>query len=158
MNSPSTLTVKEVPHLRIIDDDLRAAAKARQAATKRAQRTGIDKARRPKFLFSKADEVRRLRWRVHDRVEGWNSGATTTAPLVHRSARNSRVIKRTDVEAAGLSWRSRNGFLTPERLEAFSREFVAESNRLRAEHQSKLASARREFEGIDRRQMQILGY
>jgi len=36
--------------------------------------------------------------------------------------------------------------------------YVAETNRLRAEHRAKVADARRESEAIDRRQMQILGY
>jgi site-specific DNA recombinase len=156
MNPPSALKVKEVPHLRIIDHELWQAVKARQAATRRAQRAGIDKARRPKFLFSKLTKC------------GTCGGGFTTESRGelrcnnYRAAgdavcTNSRVIKRTEVEqrvfAALQGW-----FLTKERLDEFTRIYVAETNRLRAEHQSKLADARRQLEAIDRRQMQILGY
>jgi site-specific DNA recombinase len=48
--------------------------------------------------------------------------------------------------------------MSPERLDEFTRIYVAETNRLRSEHRAKLADARRELEGIDRRQIQILGY
>jgi site-specific DNA recombinase len=49
-------------------------------------------------------------------------------------------------------------FLTKERLDDFTRIYVAERNRLLAEHRATMADARRELEAIDRRQMQILGY
>ena len=53
MNPETAVKVKDVPFLRIIDDDLWQAVKLRQAATKRSQQGGLDRARRPKFLFSK---------------------------------------------------------------------------------------------------------
>ena len=43
-------------------------------------------------------------------------------------------------------------------LDEFTRVYVAETNRLRAERRAKVADARRACETIDRRQMQILGY
>ncbi|WP_291988246.1 recombinase family protein [Luteitalea sp.] len=153
MNPVSTLTVKDLPHLRIIDDDLWAAVKARQADTKRAQRDGIDKARRPKFLFSKL-----TRCAICD--GGFTTESRDELRCVNHTAGacdNSRVIKRSEVERRALV-ALQEKFLTPDRLEKFSREFVAEANRIRAESQSKLVNARRELEGIDRRQMQILGY
>jgi hypothetical protein len=67
------------------------------------------------------------------------------------------VIKRREVEQRGLAALQQR-FLTKERLDEFTRVHVAETNRLRAEHRAKVADARREFEAIDRRQMQILRY
>jgi site-specific DNA recombinase len=155
-NPASALTVKDVPHLRIIDDDLWAAVKARQADTKRAQRTGIDKARRPKFLFSKLTkcEVCGGGFTTESRDELRCNNYRAAGPSV---CTNSRVIKRAEVERRALA-ALQEKFLTPERLAVFTREFVAEANRLLAEHQSKLVNARRELQRIDRRQMQILGY
>ena len=156
MNPLSALKVKEVPHLRIIDDELWQAVKVRQAATRRAQKAGIDKARRPKFLFSKLTKC------------GTCGGGFTTESRDelrcnnYRAAgqsvcTNSRVIKRSEVERRVLVALQQR-FLTPERLAEFTRLYVAETNRLRSEHAAKLVGARRELEALGRRQMQILGY
>lgn len=156
MNPESALKVKDVPHLRIIDDDLWQAVKARQAATRRAQRTGIDKARRPKFLFSKltkcgiCDGGFTTESRDELRCNNYHAGPDSICT-------NNRVIKRKEVELRVLAALQRR-FLTRERLDKFTRTYVAETNRIRAEHQQKMADARRELERIDRRQMQILGY
>jgi site-specific DNA recombinase len=132
MNPPTALKVKDVPHLRIIDDELWQAVKLRQAATKRAQRAGLDRARRPKFLFSKLTKCgvcgggftteSRADLRCHNYVAAGESICT-----------NRRVIKRTEVERRVLV-ALQERFLTPERLEEFTRVYVAETNRLRAEH------------------------
>ena len=54
---------------------------------------------------------------------------------------NSRVIKRSEVERRALVALQQR-FLTPERLAEFTRLYVAEKNRLRAEHGAKLTDAR----------------
>ena len=70
----SSLTITEVPHLRIIDDEVWRRVKLRQQATSLAQREGIDRARKPKFLFSKLTKCS---------VCG---GGFTTAPVLHQRA------------------------------------------------------------------------
>lgn len=67
------------------------------------------------------------------------------------------MIKRKEVEQRVLAALQRR-FLTQERLDEFTRIYVVETNRLRAEYRAKLADARRELDVVDRRQMQILGY
>src|SRR5688500_10786490 len=54
LNPQSEWITKQVPELRIISDDLWAAAKRRQEATRRvlASSTSIVRARRPRYLFS----------------------------------------------------------------------------------------------------------
>lgn len=156
MNPESALKVKEVPHLRIIDDALWQAVKARQATTKRAQRAGIDKARRPKFLFSKLTKcgVCRGGFTTESRDELRCNNYRAAGSSV---CTNSRVIKRKEVEHRVFTALQRR-FLTKERLGEFTRIYVAETNRIRAQRQTKVADARRELEAINRRQMQILGY
>jgi hypothetical protein len=68
---------------------------------------------------------------------------------------HGRAIKRQEVEQRVLAALQQR-FLTKARLDEFTRVYVAETNRLGAEHQTKVADARREFEAIDRRQMQFL--
>lgn len=156
MNPASALKVKEVPHLRIIDEDLWQQVKARQAATRRAQRSGIDKARRPKFLFSKLTRCNvcggGFTTESRDELRCNNYRAAGTSICT-----NARIIKRTEVERRVLV-ALQGRFLTKERLDEFTRIYVAERNRLLAEHRAKLTAARREIEAIDHRQMRILGY
>jgi len=52
MNPSDEWVITDVPQIRIIDEDLWQAVKARQAATRNTMKTGIDRARRPKYLFS----------------------------------------------------------------------------------------------------------
>ena len=61
---PTPGSSADVPHLRILDDDLWQAAKARQAATRLTMKAGIVRARRPKYLVFGADAVRDLRRRI----------------------------------------------------------------------------------------------
>ena len=52
INPADAWIITDVPHLRILDDDLWQAAKARQTATRYTVKTGIVRARRPRYLFS----------------------------------------------------------------------------------------------------------
>ena len=156
MNPAGALKVKEVPHLRIIDDDLWQQVKARQAATRRAERSGIDKARRPKFLFSKLTRctVCGGGFTTESRDELRCNNCRAAGPSV---CTNARILQRTEVERRVLV-ALQGRFLTKERLDEFTRIYVAERNRLLTEHRAKLIAARREIEAIDHRQMRILGY
>jgi len=52
LNPSSAWTWKDVPELRIVDDDLWQAVKARQASTRHTMQPGIVRARRPKVPVS----------------------------------------------------------------------------------------------------------
>lgn len=154
MNPVSSLTITEVPHLRIIDDELWQQVKLRQQATRRAQREGIDRARKPKFLFSKLTKC------------GFCGGGFTTESrdelrcVNYREAgssvcTNGRVIKRKEVERRVLVALQRR-FFTKERLDEWTRLYVAERNRLRAERRAKQADAPRELASINARSKHIL--
>ena len=154
MNPASALKVKEMPHLRIIDDDLWQQVKLRQAATRRAQRDGIDRARRPKYLFSKLTKCSECGggFTTESRDELRCNNYRAAGPSV---CTNSRVIKRVEVENRVLAALQQR-FFTPGRLEEFSREYVAETNRLRAEYRARVSAAPRELEAVNRRSKQIL--
>jgi site-specific DNA recombinase len=156
MNPASSLTITEVPHLRVVDDALWQQVKVRQQATRRAQREGIDRARKPKFLFSKLTKCgvcgggftteSRGELRCHNYIAAGPSVCT-----------NSRVIPRNEVEQRVLVALQRR-FFTKERLDEFTRLYVAEANRLRAEDRATRAAAPRELDGIKRRAMEILNF
>jgi site-specific DNA recombinase len=154
MNPASSLTITDVPHLRIIDDELWQQVKLRQQATRRAQRGGIDRARKPKFLFSKLTKC------------GFCGGGFTTESRDelrchnYRAAgssvcTNGRVIKRKEVERRVLAALQRR-FLTKERLDEWARLYVAERNRLRTERRANQANVPRELASINARSKQIL--
>ena len=115
MNPATAVKVKEVPHLRIIDDDLWQEVKVRQAATRRAQRAGIDKARRPKFLFSKLTRCQvcgggfTTESRDELRCNNYHAAGASVCT-------NNRVIKRKEVEHRVFAALQRR-FLTKERLD-----------------------------------------
>src|SRR5262245_62025946 len=142
--------------LRIVDEELWGAVKARQAATRRAQRTGLDRARRPKFLFSKLTRcaVCGGGFTTESRDELRCNNYRAAGPSV---CTNRRVIKRTEVERRVLAALQQR-FLTPERLNEFTRLYIAETNRLRAEHRQRLATAPRELEATKRRALEILNW
>jgi hypothetical protein len=52
INPAEAWIITDMPHLRILDDDLWQAARARQASTRYTVKTGIVRARRSKYLFS----------------------------------------------------------------------------------------------------------
>ena len=156
MNPETAVKVKDVPFLRIIDDDLWQAVKLRQAATKRSQQGGLDRARRPKFLFSKLTKcgVCGGGFTTESRAELRCHNYVAAGPSI---CRNGRVIKRTEVERRVLV-ALQERFLTPGRLEELTRVYVAETNRLRAEDRMKVAAAPRDLEGTKRRALEILNW
>ena len=67
-NPSSAWVTTDVPQLRIVDDELWDQVKARQAEMRRVTSNGdpqaVQPARRPKYLFSGSDEMRRVRRRI----------------------------------------------------------------------------------------------
>lgn len=156
MNPADTLTVKDVPNLRIIDDELWGAVKLRQTATRQAQREGIDRARKPKYLFSKLTRcaVCNGGFTTESRDELRCNNYRQAGPSV---CTNGRVIKRKEVERrvfVALQQR----FFTKERLDEWTRIHVAETNRMRAEYRAKQAVAPRELADVKRRSIEILDF
>lgn len=151
-NPPTEWIVKEVPKLRIIDDDLWQAVKARQAATRLTMRAGIVGARQPQYLFSKLTKCATC-------GGGFNLSSRDDLRCFNNTARgtctNSRTIKRQEVEARVLR-ALRERFFERGAFEEFCAAFTDEMNRLRREHRTKLAAGPREIATIDRRSKEIL--
>jgi site-specific DNA recombinase len=146
INPATAWIIADVPHLRILDDDLWQAAKARQAATRYTMKAGIVRARRPKYLFSGLTRCGRCGGGFvlssHDLLTCFNARSRGTCS-------NRRSIKRTDVEARALR-AMRELFFEPGMFAAFCAEFTAEMTRQRHEHVAHMAGARRELASVER--------
>ena len=98
-NPPSQWKRRPVRELRIIDDELWQAVKARQAATRHTVKAGIVRARRPKFLLSGLTKCSECGGGFilssHDLLTCFNARDRGTCT-------NIRSIKRQDVEARVL--------------------------------------------------------
>jgi hypothetical protein len=146
LNHPSELIVKEVPELRIIDDDIWQAAKARQASTRKIMTTGVVRARRPKYLFSGLTTCASCGGGFilssHDLLTCFNARSRGTCT-------NRRSLKRQEVEARVLC-AMRERFFDPGAFAAFCEGFTAEMTRQRCEHLAQMAGSRRELVAVER--------
>lgn len=151
-NPRSEWITKDVPELRIVDADLWEAVKARQAATRHTMKTGIVRARRPKYLFSGLTQCESCGGGFvlssHDLLVCFNARSRGTCG-------NFRSIKRQDVEARALR-AMRERFFEPGAFAAFCEGFAAEMTLQRREHLAQMAGTRRELVGVERRQKEIL--
>ena len=138
------LIVTEVPALRIVDQDLWEAVKARQAALDaRAERRGADKAvdnatdggsapfstqQRPRYLFSGL-----MRCGVcgggFSKVSNHHFGCSTARNKGPTACANRRTIRRDVLEATVLEG-LRGRLMDPDLFKAFAEAFTAEWNRL----------------------------
>ena len=154
LNPPSAWITRDVPELRIIDDALWEATKARQAATRHTMRTGLVRTRRPKYLFSGLT-----------RCAACGGGFTLSSRddlrcfnhTTRGTCENSRTIKRHEVEARALR-AMQEKFFEPGAFAEFCDAFTEEMNRLRREHRVKLSAAPREIAAINRRSKEILEF
>ena len=148
-NPESAKVVREVPELRIIDQDLWDRVKARQGALE-ARITGegvrIEDRRRPRYLFSGL-----LRCGVcggsfvkysHDRL-----GCATARNK--GTCDNLLTIKRPFVEACVLNG-LRDHLMDPARTEVFCREYARHLNELRMQRSAAKDGARSELAKVDR--------
>jgi site-specific DNA recombinase len=151
-NPPSEWISRDVPELRIVDDDLWSAVKARQAATRHTVKTGIVRARRPKYLFSGLTKCGAcgggFNLSSHDHLVCFNA-------RVRGICTNLRSIKRQEVEARVLR-AIQERLLEAGAFAEFCASFTEELNRLRREHRVKLSAAPREIASIDSRVQQML--
>jgi site-specific DNA recombinase len=151
LNPRDQWIVTEVQHLRILDDDLWQAVKTRQAATRHTMQAGIDRARRPKYLFTGLTKCGECGGGFilssHDLLTCFNA-------RVRGTCTNRRSIKRQEVEARVLR-AMKEQFFEPGAFAEFCAGFTAELNTQRREQRMKLANAPSEIFGIDRRIKEI---
>lgn len=156
VNPASEWIVADVPHLRIVDDELWQAAKARQVATRHQQADGgLVRARRPRYLFSGL-----TRCGVCGGSYVSSSGAGGGV-LVCFNARergtctNRRRIRRAEVEARVLR-AMRERLFDPGMFEAFSEGFRERLEERRRNHVAELAGVRCELATVKRKIRQII--
>ena len=113
---------------------------------------GIDRARRPKYLFSGLTQCGSCGGGFvlssHDRLTCFNARSRGTCA-------NRRSIKRQEVETRVLR-AMRERFFEPGAFAAFCEGFTAEIALQRREHLAQMAGARRELAAVERRQKEIL--
>lgn len=152
INPAEAWIITDVPHLRILDDDVWQAAKARQASTRSTMKAGIVLARRPKYLFSGLTRCGSCGGGFvlssHDLLTCFNARSRGTCA-------NRRSIKRHEVEARALR-AMRERFFEPGAFAAFCEGFTAEMTLQRREHMAQSAGARRELVAVERRLTEIL--
>lgn len=135
-NLQSEWITTEVPELRIpgMDDALWEAAKARQAATRKAMERGMVQGRRPQYLFSKLT-------RCGSCGGGFTASSRGDLRCFNNTARgtcdNDRAIKRTEVEARVLR-AMKERFFEPGAFDEFCRRFTEELNQLHMEQRAGL--------------------
>ena len=152
LNPRSEWITHDVPDLRIVDATLWGAAKARQSSIRPAMKTGIVRARRPKYLFSGLTECDTCGGGFilssHDRLVCFNARSRGTC-------NNRRSITRHDVEARVLH-AMRERFFDPGAFAAFYEGFHAELEVQRREHLAVQAAARGHLAAAERRQKEIM--
>jgi site-specific DNA recombinase len=157
MNPPSQWITKDVPELRIVDDDLWRAVKARYAGVQRKWKAAEDdrrfnQFRRPKYLFSgltKCGECGAgfiVYSRDHLGCFGTRDRGTCT---------NKLTIARKEVEARVLG-ALQDKLMRRDFFEEFCREFAKEMNRLRMEQRASQTSAKRELVQLEARRKKIV--
>ena len=135
MNPPAAWITKDVPALRIVDQDLWDAVKARQGATRRVSAAESDGDRRP-------ERARRNRHLLSGLLECGCCGSAYTlsgsnyygcaAARNKGTCDNRRLIKRTDLEERVLGG-LKEKLLHPDLIAAFVEEYRQEFNRSRQE-------------------------
>ena len=151
VNPPSEWITKDVPELRIIDDELWQAVQTRYERVQRKWKTGeegrrFNQFRRPKYLFSGLTKCGECGagFIVYSREQlgcfGTRDRGTCT---------NKLTISRHEVEERVLS-ALQDKLMRKDFFEEFCREFAKEMNRLRMEQRAGLSGAKRELERVKR--------
>jgi site-specific DNA recombinase len=150
LNPQSEWIVREVPELRILEQELWDAVKARQQAVRTDRVTHQDnhfrERRRPKYLFSGLTQCGRC---------GGGYAMISRDLVGCATARNKGTcdnrlnIRRDRLEARVLD-ALRGKLMDPELFRVFCEEFTREVNRLRIQEHTQTEAARRELARIDR--------
>jgi site-specific DNA recombinase len=154
LNPEADCIAKETPSLRIVNEELWVAAKARQSATHRTITRGgnIGFARRPQYLFSGLSKCG---------VCGAGFIMAGRNRLACFGARdkgtcdNHLTIRRDEVEARVLKALEEK-LLNQELFEEFCEEFTREMNRLRGEHRANLVAGERELARLEARRKKLV--
>jgi site-specific DNA recombinase len=151
-NPESDWIVHEVPDLRILDNDLWQAAKARQSAIKQnridndAGGNALHERRRPKYLFSGLTKCACC---------GGGYSMISVDLVGCATARNKgtcdnrRNIRRDQIEARVLD-ALRHHLMDPALFKEFCDEFTREMNRLRIEGRTSIDASQAEMKRIER--------
>jgi len=152
LNPPEQWTTADVPHLRIVDDPLWRAAKARQVAIRRSLDKGIAKARRPRYLFSGLTVCATCGGGF---ILGSRDGLICYNARERGTCSNRRRLNRLELEGRVLKAMQERLF-DPGCFEDFCRSFTEEMTRLRREHLAAQAGQRGELTGVAQRQKEIM--
>ena len=146
LNPASEWITTDVPHLRIIPEDVWSAAKERQAHTRRAiASTGkLAAANRPRYLFS---GLTRCGVCGAGFIIGSANRLMCFGARDQGTCSNRLTIRRDEVERRVLH-ALQDKLLGQDLFEEFCDEFTREMNRLRMEHRASLSSAERELERV----------
>ena len=157
LNPPSDWITKDVPELRIVDDELWQAAKARQASVHRKwcsakEERRFNQFRRPKYLFSGLTKCGECGagFIVYSREHLGCFGARDRGTCTNRL-----TIRRQEVEERVLR-ALREKLMRQDFFDEFCREFAKEMNRLRMEQRAGLTSAQRELARIEARRKKLV--
>ena len=153
-NNPESEWVrKEVPELRIIDQELWDRAKARQKRT-RSEHKGFWQHQRPRHLLSY-----RLKCGVCGggmcKISSHRYGCSTARNKGDTLCSNHRTVRQDRLENTVLESLQKN-LMDPKLVEVFCKEYRAHVNRLRMEHNASLAGNKAELKKLGRRQDQIV--
>ena len=158
VNPPEEWIIAEVPELRIVDDELWQAAKARQgqlaeryataiAATRNAHANRMNAAHRPRYLLSGLLECGVCGGPYSMRGQGRYSCSNH---VMTGSCANGRSIRRVEIEErvlAGL----KDKLMAPEAAAEAMKAYAEETNRLNRERRASGASDRAELVDIGKK-------
>jgi site-specific DNA recombinase len=154
LNPPSDWIVKDVPQLRILQDELWNAAKDRQRRTRYtiAKTGNFGAANRPRYLFSGLTKcgICGAGFVVGSRNRLCCFGARDQG-----TCSNRLTIRREEVEGRVLT-ALKDRLLRQDLFEEFCAEFAREMNRLRMEHRASLSAAEREIDRIEARRKKLI--
>ena len=155
-NPESAWIIKDVPALRIIDDETWKAVRDRYASVQRkwsaTAKASFNQFRRPKYLFSGLTKCGECGagFIVHSRELLGCFGARDRGTCT-----NTLRISRLDVESRVLS-ALQTKLLRKDFFEEFCREFAKEMNRLRMEQRAGQSSAKRELVRLEARRKKLV--
>ena len=150
LNPENEWIVKDVPELRIIEQDLWDAVKGRQLSVTRNTRpdVNVDKTfwekTRPKYLLSGL-----LKCGVCDgNYTKISQNLFGCATARNKGTCDNRLNIRTDAVEAIILAGLKNHLMDPDLFKAFATEFIAEANRIRMEETADVDAARRDLSRV----------
>ena len=147
LNPENEWIVKDVPELRIIEQDLWDAVKGRQLSVTRNTRPDVNADKtfwektRPKYLLSGL-----LKCGVCDgNYTKISQNLFGCATARNKGTCDNRLNIRTDAVEAVILAGLKNHLMDPDLFKAFATEFIAEANRIRMEETADVDAARRDL-------------